>query len=348
MSATELILQAKTKKASELLLIVGSVPKAKISEEWQSLRPDPFLLTDWQILIQTLLNSQQKAQLETVGASIGETQVGQHRIGFSFYQDESIFRILLNFHADSVTQIELNMPTALVESVREPKGLSLFLGLDSSQVLASLYHSLDLINKEKCLNILVLSTDPFPQIKEEKSTFVYHQLHLQKDLINREILKGMDLIVFHGVTHPELLGMATRLVEEGQSVFLSSKAHSILFYLKRALSELPQSLGKYGVSRFADVIEVLTHLTSVRSTTGSVVSAFEMVLMKPHLRAYLMNEDLKSFESLLSGSSETKGLLTLNQSLVQLLIRRKVNVQAAFQSSREPDLLDQQLKKLGV
>lgn len=348
MSATELVLQAKTRKASELLLIVGSAPKAKISESWQPLRSEPFLLTEWQILTQTLLNSQQQAQLDTMGSASGEAQIGQNRIGFSFFQEASLFRILLNFHADFVQNIELNMPTALLESVRNPHGLSLFLGQDSSQVLACLYHCLEVINKEKSLNILVLSSDPFPQIKEEKATFVYHQIQAQKDLSQGEIYKGMDLIVFHGVTHPDILGLATRLAEEGQKVFFTAKSHSILFYLKRILSDLPQNLGKYGVSRFADVIEVLAHLTSVKSNTETVVSAVEMVLMKPHLRQYLISEDLKSFESLLNGVAETKGLLTLNQSLLQLLIRRKINVQSAFQVSREPDVLDQQLKKLGV
>ena len=42
------------------------------------------------------------------------------------------------------------------------------------------------------------------------------------------------------------------------------------------------------------------------------------------------------------------GYSSFNQSLIQKLIRRKLDVQTAFAASEEPDQLDEQLKKLGL
>ncbi|MGE5085298.1 MAG: hypothetical protein ACM3MG_03295 [Bacillota bacterium] len=45
---------------------------------------------------------------------------------------------------------------------------------------------------------------------------------------------------------------------------------------------------------------------------------------------------------------ENSGILTLNQSLLQHLIRRRIDLKTAFETSREPDHLDQLLKKVGI
>ena len=50
MSLTELLLQAKAKKAEEFLFVVGSEPRARLASGWTSLRSSPALMTEWNLL----------------------------------------------------------------------------------------------------------------------------------------------------------------------------------------------------------------------------------------------------------------------------------------------------------
>lgn len=70
--------------------------------------------------------------------------------------------------------------------------------------------------------------------------------------------------------------------------------------------------------------------------------------MKPQVRGLIEDQDLKSLENLLTQAPENSGILTLNQSLLQHLIRRRVDLKTAFEVSRDPDNLDQLLKKVGI
>jgi twitching motility protein PilT len=81
---------------------------------------------------------------------------------------------------------------------------------------------------------------------------------------------------------------------------------------------------------------------------GERVFAHEVLLSKPDVRDFISDENLKGVEHLLVNSAENSGILTLNQSLLQHLIRRRIDLKTAFENSRHPDNLDQLLKKVGI
>ena len=45
---------------------------------------------------------------------------------------------------------------------------------------------------------------------------------------------------------------------------------------------------------------------------------------------------------------EKSGMITMNQSLVSLIVKRKIDVRTAFSASADPDQLDSMLKKAGI
>ncbi|MFP5518865.1 MAG: twitching motility protein PilT [Bdellovibrionia bacterium] len=348
MSMTEMILQAKTQKATEALFVVGSLPKARILGEWTNLREKPVLISDWNVLTQTLLNPQQSAQLETLGVANGESLVGQQRVGFSFFQTDNTLRLLLNFAGDLNSSSELVAPFAIQESALNQNGLHLFLSNSPTVSTSTLSSVIAKINEEKAKVILVLSAGPIPQLKEKKSLIIYQQVRSHKDLLNEELYKSADVVVINGITNDHVLLTALQLAESGKSVILSVQSFSIMSYLRRAFSVLNEKYKAQGAPRLADCLQSIVGQSCGLTAQQEMFSAFEFMLLKPHIKQYLANEDMKSIEALLRGSAETSGVQTLNQSLLQLLVRRKIDVKTAFETSREPELLDQQLKKLGV
>lgn len=78
------------------------------------------------------------------------------------------------------------------------------------------------------------------------------------------------------------------------------------------------------------------------------VDAYEILLMTPALKEALAKEDFEEMEQSLRAADEESGVVSFNQSLLQLLLRRSIDIKTAFEATRDPVNLDQILKKVGI
>lgn len=346
MSMTELILQARNQKASELLFLVGSDPRARIQGEWQSLRKQPLMPSEWTVLQQTLLNASQRDSLAKLTSVVGETLLGGARFGFSFFQNESTSRLLLNL-VDSEISLDFLPPTPVYEAMASMQGLTLMVGRRDAKLTQTLQSLLQKFNTERSFICLVVSADPFAQIREDKASFIYESGHSEQWHKN-EILKGVDLIVLHGVHTEENLIRAVELAEAGVTVIYTMNSASVMGAIKQSYSILQKHWGKLGSARFADVLRMCYGQVATKGLEQSTVLASEFATIKPHIRSYVEQEDLKSLEALLRGTAESVGVQSLNQSLLQHLVRRRIDLKSAFLLTQDPENLDLLLKKVGV
>lgn len=347
MSLTELLLQAKAKKAEEFLFVVGSEPRIRLSSGWVSLRSSPALITEWNLLQQSLLTNQQKEVLDKVGVVQGETAFDSVRIGFSFYQQDSTMKAVLDMDLDGAKN-EIHLPPSLMETCLRMKGLVLLSGPGEAGQVWALHRILQKLSEEKAFLGVVFSKKTFPQVRESKACYIYHNGNFSSLDEKINLLSGVDMVVFEGDNDDQSINEVLSLVERGLFVIYSMKAPSLINSLRRCLSVLGDKYGDYGASRLAEVLSLAAGQYSLASLSGEKVFAHEVLLMKPQVRSLIEDEDLKEIEKLMSLSSESSGILTLNQSLLQHLIRRRVDLKTAFGVSRDPDNLDQLLKKVGI
>ncbi|WII72009.1 twitching motility protein PilT [Bdellovibrio sp. 22V] len=347
MSLTELLLQAKAKKAEEFLFVVGSEPRIRGSAGWASLRSSPALVTEWNLLQQSLLSTQQKAVLDTTGVVQGETSFESVRIGFSFFQQDTTMKAVLDMDLDGGRQ-EIPIPPSLLETCTRMKGLVLLSGPGEAGQVWALHRILQKLSEEKSFVGVVFSRHAFPQVKEAKACYMYHNGQFSKPEEKESLLAGVDMVVYEGFGDDESFLEALALAEQGTFVVYSMKAPSVTNALRRCLSVLGDKYGEHGAPRLAEILSLASGQYPVAGLSGEKVFAHEVLLMKPQVRALIEEEDMKGLEHLLTHSPENSGILTLNQSLLQHLIRRRVDLKNAFEASRDPDNLDQLLKKVGI
>lgn len=347
MSLTELLLQAKAKKAEEFLFVVGSEPRVRLPSGWVSLRSSPALMTEWNLLQQSLLNSQQKAVLDTTGVVQGETSFESVRVGFSFFQQDSTMKAVLDMDLDGSRQ-EIPLPPSLLETCLRMKGLVLLSGPGEAGQVWALHRILQKLSEEKSFVGVVFSRKAFPQVREAKACYLYHNGEFVRSEEKQSLMAGVDMVVFDGLDDEESFEEALALAEKGLFVIYSMKAPSVINALRRALSVLGEKYGEHGAPRLAEVLSLASGQYPMSGLGGEKIFAHEVLLMKPQVRSLIEDEDVKGVESLMLNSSENSGILTLNQSLLQHLIRRRVDLKTAFEVSRDPDNLDQLLKKVGI
>lgn len=346
MSLTELLLQAKAKKAEEFLFVVGSEPRMRLASGWVSLRSTPALITEWNLLQQSLLSNQEKEVLDKSGSVQGETLIDRVRIGFSFFQRDTTMKAVLDMDLDGGKEISL--PPAVMETCLRMKGLVLLSGPGEAGQVWALHRILQKLSEEKTFLGVVFSKKTFPQVREAKACYLYHNGKFSSLEEKLNLMSGVDMVVFEGDGDDQSVNEVLALAERGLFVIYSMKAPSLINSLRRCFSVLKQQHGTHGVSRFAEVLSLAAGQYPVASLSGEKVFAHEVLLMKPQVRNLVESEDIKEIEKLMSASAESSGVLTLNQSLLQHLIRRRVDIKTAFGISRDPDNLDQLLKKVGI
>ena len=81
---------------------------------------------------------------------------------------------------------------------------------------------------------------------------------------------------------------------------------------------------------------------------GRPVLASELLLPTPSIRKAIRAENFDLINESILADGTKAGMVTMNQSLMNLLVKRKIELRNAFESSPDPDELDQMLKKAGI
>jgi twitching motility protein PilT len=84
------------------------------------------------------------------------------------------------------------------------------------------------------------------------------------------------------------------------------------------------------------------------SLQGGRAAAIEFLAMTPSIRNLVRENKLHQVGGMMQVGQDKSGMVTMNQSLMQLLMRRRIDAKTAFAASPEPEQLDQMLKKAGV
>jgi twitching motility protein PilT len=81
---------------------------------------------------------------------------------------------------------------------------------------------------------------------------------------------------------------------------------------------------------------------------NSWMSYFDLLVNTPQATAVLQNNDLSGLEKMMRESDKDSGMRTINQSLINLIIRRKIDLKKGFELSPAPSELDSMLKQIGI
>ncbi len=255
------------------------------------------------------------------------------------------------------------LPQALLENSSRRSGLICVAGDRYSQIDRTLIELTKSINEQ--------NFDVSPNHGPRKGAMILRQapqsfqigspfLLVQYEEINQPlVLKNLlecQVLIFEKLMDFDELEWALQLAEEGRMVIVHMATNSILSLLHRVYSLWPGGQKEHWHWRFTDSLQLLFNQIFIEKRavgtdqieTHEASWAYEMALASPLVKKWLKEGNLSSFEVELRQGAEKSGLLSLNQSLLQLLIRRKIDVSTAFASSRDPEDLDSMLKKVGI
>ena len=102
------------------------------------------------------------------------------------------------------------------------------------------------------------------------------------------------------------------------------------------------------IKYFAHYLKAIIYQRLLPGKSGEPVLVSEVLLPTVEIRKLIRNQDLDPIYDLMRKDQHRTGTTVFNQSLMNALIKRKIELRTAFSSSPDPTELDQMLKKVGI
>ncbi len=336
----DILNKIKSKSATEVQFRLGHRTLIKNQNEWVELDHENLSLSEWEDLKDLCLENAEKLTLETKGfvRAIYQNKDQQWSLSISEYRDShrAYFSLVLDLEVAQSIQ-----STVFWDKVKIKKGLYLFVGEQHQGKTALLKNILSEIKKDSP-RLMAVHGHSSSMVSLNMDSVVF----LNEDSLNWDyqhpIYDGIDIIVvdFNAIANWEKW---IKFAEEGRCVFVTLSASSVGNSLDQIITKIGNSV--HYLRRFYEVLSLVCYQ---KLTAGHESGLHEILVMHDSFKKLLLENDFSKLMSLADKDILQKNYLSINQSIIQNLVRRKIDIKTAFKSTPHPDDLDQQLKKMGL
>ena len=159
-------------------------------------------------------------------------------------------------------------------------------------------------------------------------------------------LSQADIIVMDH-TNLHLFDRALEFAEMGYKVIVTLPFMNMQMGLERYL-DLCGGNREIQQRRLSHVLKSCLGLRLMPGIESSIQGAFELMMATEGIRENLKAGNMNEIQNIVQSSGDRTGMRSMNQALLQLLIKRKIEWKVGFEMSPEPEALDGLLKKIGI
>jgi twitching motility protein PilT len=146
----------------------------------------------------------------------------------------------------------------------------------------------------------------------------------------------------------ETIEAALNICETGHLVFATLHTNSAISTINRIVNVFPADQQDRVRTQLALTLNTVVSQRLVPGIKGGMALALELLVMNPNIRNLVRENKLHQVYGMMQVGQDKTGMVTLNQSLLQLVLKRKVEVRTAFMFSSDPEELDKMLNTAGV
>jgi twitching motility protein PilT len=211
---------------------------------------------------------------------------------------------------------------------------------------------IDKINTEERGHIITIE-DPIEYIHAHKKCIV-NQRELGQDTwafktaLKHVLRQDPDYCLIGEMRDLETIETALTVAETGHLVFGTLHTNSAIQTVSRLISVFDGTQRDRIRTLLSFVLQGILCQQLLPTIGGGRALALEILVMTPGIRNLIREDKLHQIQSLMQTGQNKTGMLTMNQSLLSLLVRRKIEMKTAFSASPDPEELDLLLKKAGI
>ncbi|HSR96383.1 MAG TPA: type IV pilus twitching motility protein PilT, partial [Kofleriaceae bacterium] len=349
------LLKAMTEKdASDLHITAGSPPRLRIDNELVRLQTDPLTPVDTKTLCYSVMNDAQKLRFEEdleIDFSFGIR--GMARFRANVYMQQSCvagaFRIV---PYQIIPLEELGLPPVVIELCEKPRGLVLVTGPTGSGKSTTLASMIDRINSKMRGHIITVE-DPIEFQHQHKNCLI-NQREIGRDsqsfkrALKYILRQDPDVVLIGEMRDLETIEAALTLAETGHLAFGTLHTNNAIQSINRIVDVFPSSAQTQIRSVLSFVLEgVVTQTLIPRANGGGRALAAEVMVPNAAIRNLIREDKLHQIYSQMQIGQSKFGMQTMNQSLVDLYIKKVISLEECLGHSSEVDELKTMILNAG-
>lgn len=338
------------KKATDLHLTAGVPPVFRIDGELVQSNHEIMTPQMTEQLAYSILTDQRKKRFEMekeLDLSIGITGLSRFR-GNVFLQRGGVAMALRTIPWEIRSFQALGLPPIVADLSDRPKGLVLVTGPTGSGKSTTLATMIDKINAERRAHILTVE-DPIEYMHHHKKCIV-NQRELESDTKSFEnalkyaLRQDPDVVLIGEMRDLTTIESALRISETGHLTFATLHTNSAAESIHRIIDVFPPHQQPQVRAQLAFVLEGVLTQQLVPMTRGGRCLALEIMICTPAIKALIRDDKVHQIYSLMQ-AGQKYGMQTMNQSLFQLFMDKKISLDTALDYSPAVEELDQMIKR---
>lgn len=331
---------AVDKKGQELLFNSLQPVRLRVGKEILPITSNQVSANELRQMVSQILTDDEKKTLFEAQRVQGMKAIGSIAFKFDFQFD------LDGMNGSMVLQPTAapawGLPAIATESVLKPQGLNLIVGPRRSGKTAAVQNLIASCQGRKKV-IAVYSDEEIYGLVSEGNVITQSSV---QQLTANGVAQSADIVVIDS-QKIEFCEMALQLAESGRSVVLTVPFWNIKMGLQRMI-DLCEGTETSRARRLSSTLQMALGLRLLPGIESPLQGAFELLLADPEVQASIQSLSLDAVTGLMKASAERTGMRSLNQTLFQMLMKRKIELKSAFEASLEPEELDSMLKKVGI
>ncbi len=344
------------KKASDLHISANLPPVIRVDGELLRTNLPVLSSEDVETLLFPILTNEQRRTLEQnweLDFGYGIHGLGRFRV--NIYKDKGDYAaVFRTINSEPPTFESLGLPEIVKKTADRPRGLILVTGPTGSGKSTTLAAMIDYINSTRTEHILTIE-DPIEFIHPCKKSIV-HQRELGQDTrsmanaLKSALREDPDIILVGEMRDLETIRLALTAAETGHLVFGTLHTSSASQTIDRIIDVFPEGQQQQvrvqlSNSLVAVFSQTLLPLLQADGTKSGRVMAQEVMLVIPAIANLIREAKAAQIYSTMQTNSGF-GMQTLEMSLRDLYIRKKVTLEDALARSSRPEEFKRAIQNL--
>ncbi len=327
------------KGGSDLHISANSPPRIRVDGVLKPVDGPDMTPQETQELCLTALNDDQKKKLakeKEVDLSFAVKNLARFRANI-FTQLQTIggaFRVVPN----RIKTIEdLGLPAITKKLCALPNGIVLVTGPTGSGKSTSLAAMIDYINDTREEHIVTIE-DPIEYVHTHKKCIINQRAigpdtHSFTQALKSLLRQDPDVVLIGEMRDLETIRTALTTAETGHLVFATLHTNSAVQTLNRIIDVFPPHQQDQVRTQLAQTISGILSQTLVPAVPRGRELAMEILVPNSGIRALIAEGKFNQIYSLMQSGQNESGMQTLNQCLLDLMVRGRISKETAYRRS---------------
>ncbi|OGW60699.1 MAG: type IV pili twitching motility protein PilT [Nitrospirae bacterium RIFCSPHIGHO2_01_FULL_66_17] len=351
----QLLQQMLEKGASDLHLTTGCPPQMRLHGHLVPMNYPVLGPADTKQLIYSVLTDAQKHRFEEeneLDLSFGLKGMSRFRANV-FVQRGATAAAIRVIPTQIKSLEELGLPPVVSELIKRPRGLILVTGPTGSGKSTTLAAMIDKINTERHDHIITIE-DPIEFLHNHKGCLVNQREVTSDTKTFKAALKYIlrqdpDVVLVGEMRDLETIEAALTIAETGHLTLATLHTNSCAQTINRVVDVFPPHQQSQVRAQLSFVLEgVLSQQLIPKMNGQGRAMAMEIMVPNPAIRNLIREDKVHQIYSTMQTGQNKFGMQTMNQSLVELYMKRQISYEEALNRSSVPEELLAMMDRVGA